>query len=66
MYFYRNELQGIITAIEKLTGTEGDSGVKANDLFKRVDKNADGKLSLQEFIQGAKEDEELASMIDNI
>jgi Ca2+-binding EF-hand superfamily protein len=37
-----------------------------NDIFQRVDKNADGKLSLEEFIEGAKVDNDLATMLDSI
>ena len=66
---YRDELLGILTAIEKLSGNlvEGTSAADmANEIFERVDKNADGKLSLEEFIEGAKVDNDLATMLENI
>ncbi len=66
---HRDELLGILTAIEKLSGTEDDASTAAdmaNDIFARVDKNSDGKLSLEEFIEGAKVDNDLATMLDNI
>jgi Ca2+-binding EF-hand superfamily protein len=65
----RDELQGILTAIQKLSGTEDEGSSAAemtNDIFQRVDKNADGKLSLEEFIEGAKVDNDLATMLDSI
>jgi Ca2+-binding EF-hand superfamily protein len=65
----RDELQGILTAIQKLSGTEDEgssAAVMTNDIFQRVDKNADGKLSLEEFIEGAKVDNDLATMLDSI
>ena len=35
----------------------------ANEVFKKVDKNADGVLSLEEFIEGAKVEKNLAEML---
>jgi Ca2+-binding EF-hand superfamily protein len=64
---YRDELLGILTAIKKLSGSEDDGASDmANDIFERVDKNSDGKLSLEEFIEGAKIDNDLATMLESI
>lgn len=66
---HRDELLGILTAIEKLSGSlvDGTSAADmANEIFERVDKNADGKLSLEEFIEGAKVDNDLATMLESI
>ncbi|XP_028407374.1 neurocalcin homolog [Dendronephthya gigantea] len=68
-YITRDELLDILTAIEKLSGSENDehcAADMANDIFERVDKNADGKLSLEEFLEGAKVDNDLASMLHSI
>ena len=35
----------------------------ANEVFRKVDKNADGVLSLEEFIEGAKVEKNLAEML---
>ena len=54
-----------------MTGiTDAESEEKAatemtDQIFERVDKNADGKLSLEEFIEGAKVDPDLAEMLQN-
>jgi Ca2+-binding EF-hand superfamily protein len=38
----------------------------ASQIFERVDTNSDGKISLEEFIDGAKVDIDLAAMLDRI
>ena len=56
-------------AIEKLLCHENNgafAAVVASQIFQHVDKNLDGKLSLQEFIDGAKVDIDLAAMLDRI
>lgn len=67
-YITRDELFGILRAIEKLSGKRNNGSRAENmakDIFRRVDKTADGKLSLAEFIEGAKVDNNLARMVDS-
>lgn len=66
---YRDELLGILTAVDKLSCHEGDGefpAFLANQIFQRVDTNSDGKLSLQEFVDGAKVDIDLAAVLDRL
>lgn len=66
---FREELLGILRAIQKLSGKYDDEQLAkgiTNDIFKRVDKNSDGVLSLDEFIAGAEDDNDLADMLNNL
>ncbi|XP_046850744.1 neurocalcin homolog isoform X2 [Xenia sp. Carnegie-2017] len=68
-FITREELLGILRAIQKLSGKYDDDQLAkemTDDIFKRVDKNSDGVLSLDEFIAGAEDDNDLADMLNNL
>ena len=37
--------------------------IQADRIFKQLDKNEDGKLSLNEFVEGAKNDQTIAQIL---
>lgn len=68
---YREELLEIMVAIEKMGGAiqaDGDGGSakeRTNKIFAQMDKNADDKLSLAEFIEGAKSDSSIVKILQS-
>ena len=70
-YFFRAELLEIMVAIEKMGGaiqTDGDGGSakeRTDKIFTQMDKNADDKLSVSEFIEGAKSDAPIVKILQS-
>ncbi|KAJ8373894.1 hypothetical protein SKAU_G00044740 [Synaphobranchus kaupii] len=62
----RHELLSIIKAIRAINGTESQD-VSAEDftnrVFDRIDINGDGELSLEEFVEGARTDEDFMDVM---
>jgi Ca2+-binding EF-hand superfamily protein len=60
-----------MTAIEKMGGalqSDGDGGSaeeRTEKIFKKMDANADAKLSLAEFIEGAKADASIVKILQS-
>ncbi|XP_038608333.1 guanylyl cyclase-activating protein 1-like [Tachyglossus aculeatus] len=63
----RHELLNIIKAIRAINGCEHETSAEefTNRVFDRIDINGDGELSLEEFVEGAKLDEEFMSVMMN-
>ena len=70
-YVFRAELLEIMVAIEKMGGaiqTDGDGGSakeRTDKIFTQMDKNADDKLSMAEFIEGAKSDASIVKILQS-
>lgn len=70
-YISRDELYEIMVAIEKMGGaiqTDGDGGSakeRTDKIFLQMDKNADDKLSMTEFIEGAKSDASIVKILQS-
>lgn len=64
-YVSRHEMMEIIHAIFKMVGYGDESAVEArtDQIFSSMDKNADGQLSQEEFIEGALKDPTIIKMI---
>ncbi|XP_063074015.1 guanylyl cyclase-activating protein 1 [Engraulis encrasicolus] len=62
----RHELLNIIKAIRAINGSEKNELTAeefTNKVFDRIDINGDGELSLEEFVAGAKSDEEFMDVM---
>ena len=69
--YFRAELLEILVAIEKMGGAiqtdgDGESAEKRRDkIFEKMDKNEDQKLSMAEFIEGAKSDASIVKILQS-
>uniref|UniRef100_A0A8D0GQM3 EF-hand domain-containing protein n=1 Tax=Sphenodon punctatus TaxID=8508 RepID=A0A8D0GQM3_SPHPU len=61
----RHELLNIIKAIRAIKGCNHETGAEefTNRVFDKIDINGDGELSLEEFVEGAKKDEEFMEVM---
>uniref|UniRef100_A0A8D0C5U6 EF-hand domain-containing protein n=1 Tax=Salvator merianae TaxID=96440 RepID=A0A8D0C5U6_SALMN len=61
----RHELLSIIQAIRAISGSDHETTAEefTNRVFNRIDVNGDGDLSLEEFIEGARKDDEFMEVM---
>ncbi|XP_048761906.2 neurocalcin-like [Ostrea edulis] len=69
-YISKEEMKDIISAIHKVTGDKRKAGnertlqQEIDDVFRRMDKNADQKISNKEFIESAAKDPGLVTLLE--
>ncbi|XP_010071236.1 PREDICTED: guanylyl cyclase-activating protein 1-like, partial [Pterocles gutturalis] len=61
----RHELLNIIKAIRAINGGDHETSAEefTNRVFNKIDMNGDGELSLDEFVEGARKDEEFMEVM---
>ncbi|KAG8576486.1 guanylyl cyclase-activating protein 1-like [Hyla sarda] len=61
----RHELLNIIKAVRAINGCDHDTTPEefTNRVFDKIDVNGDGELSLEEFVEGARKDEEFMDVM---
>ncbi|XP_018419919.1 PREDICTED: guanylyl cyclase-activating protein 1-like [Nanorana parkeri] len=61
----RHELLNIIKAVRAINGCDHDTTTEefTNRVFDKIDINGDGELSLEEFVEGARKDEEFMDLM---
>ncbi|XP_030072463.1 guanylyl cyclase-activating protein 1 [Microcaecilia unicolor] len=61
----RHELLNILKAIRAINGCDRDISAEdfTNRVFEKIDANGDGELSLEEFVEGARKDEEFMEVM---
>ncbi|NXG70299.1 GUC1A protein, partial [Baryphthengus martii] len=61
----RHELLNIIKAIRAINGGDHETSAEefTNRVFNKIDVNGDGELSLDEFVEGARKDEEFMEVM---
>uniref|UniRef100_K7G9T2 Guanylyl cyclase-activating protein 1-like n=2 Tax=Pelodiscus sinensis TaxID=13735 RepID=K7G9T2_PELSI len=61
----RHELLNIIKAIRAINGCDHETSAEefTNRVFNKIDVNGDGELSLEEFVEGARKDEEFMEVM---
>ena len=67
-YITKSEIISIVQAIQKMVGALDDtitSEEKVAEVFTMFDTNNDGKLSMDEFLAGAKKDKIFMRMLQN-
>lgn len=65
-YISRDEMVEIVRAIYKMVGVvdESKSEGRVDNIFSLMDKNIDGKISLTEFMDGAKSDSSIMHLLE--
>nr|XP_011427450.2 neurocalcin homolog [Crassostrea gigas] len=69
-YISKEEMKDIISAIHKVTGSKRDTGSEMTlrqeieEVFQRMDKNADQRISLREFLESAAKDPGLVNLLE--
>ncbi|XP_064625389.1 neurocalcin homolog [Lineus longissimus] len=70
-YIERDEMVAIVSSIYRMVGTaqamakdEATPEKRVDKMFRQMDKNNDGKLTLAEFIEGAKNDPDILKILD--
>ena len=65
-YISQSEMMSIVNAVQRMVGVVQDNRLSKTNVLKvfdKMDKNNDGRLSLAEFIEGAREDETFVHML---
>ena len=63
-FISESEMKAIVKSIQKIKRTDKASAMKVLRIFKELDKDNDGQLSLTEFVEGAKKDKLLIEIME--